>query len=46
MTTTWSEYKEQGYTCLIGDNERIIVRIVPERGGKIISLEDKRSGRE
>lgn len=46
MTTTWSEYIEQGYTCLIGDNERIIVRIVPERGGKIISLEDKRSGKD
>lgn len=39
--TLWSTTEEQGYKVLQGENEYICVRIVPERGGKIISLINK-----
>ncbi|MFD0670970.1 hypothetical protein [Cohnella sp. GCM10027633] len=45
-SVAWSEYSEQGYTCILGENELLAVRIVPGRGGKIVSLVDKRTGRE
>jgi hypothetical protein len=44
--TIWSTTEEQGYKVLQGENEFICVRIVPERGGKIISLINKSSGTE
>ncbi|MBB3108150.1 hypothetical protein FHS18_000178 [Paenibacillus phyllosphaerae] len=44
--TQWSINEEQGYEVLQGENEFICVRLVPERGGKIVSLVDKRTGRE
>ncbi|MFC5467232.1 hypothetical protein ACFPPD_00775 [Cohnella suwonensis] len=42
----WSVYEEQGYLGVLGENERLAVRIVPARGGKIVSLVDKRTERE
>lgn len=42
----WSTFSEQGYECLLGENEQLAVRVVPARGSKIISLTDKRTGRE
>jgi len=42
----WTEYLEQGYKCIKGENESISVHIIPGRGSKIISLIDKRTGRD
>ncbi|GLX66342.1 DUF5107 domain-containing protein [Paenibacillus glycanilyticus] len=44
--TKWSKTEEQGYEVLQGENAFICVRLVPERGGKIISLVNKRTGTE
>ncbi|WP_219838394.1 hypothetical protein [Paenibacillus sp. R14(2021)] len=43
---TWREYGEQGFTCYVGENECLRVVVVPERGSRIVSLLDKRTGRE
>lgn len=42
----WSEFPHRGYTCLKGENDVLAVMIVPQRGGKTVSLIDKRNGRE
>ncbi|MFC5529700.1 hypothetical protein [Cohnella yongneupensis] len=39
---SWSEYTEQGYAGVLGENELLTVRVVPARGGRIVSLVDKR----
>ncbi|MCM3630549.1 DUF5107 domain-containing protein [Paenibacillus glycanilyticus] len=44
--TLWSIAEEQGYTVLQGENDLLLVRLVPERGGKVISLINKRSGKD
>lgn len=44
--SVWRESWNQGYLCITGENDRLAVTIVPQRGGKIISLFDKLSGKE